>query len=130
MLSQKNAWLYLVFIFIIISVLFYFNAHFLEKKNVSVWVILGGNTVLFFASLVSFIMHKNGLKSSTNSGFFRNTYGSFMIKIVICLIAAFAYIYSSGNSINKAAIFVCMGLYLLYTFVEVAIVLKKPKNNG
>lgn len=130
MISQKNAWLYLVFIFIIISALFYFSSAILEKNNINVPVILGGNAVLFFASVISFFMHKNGLKSTNNSVFFRNTYGGFMIKIVICLIAAFAYIYVSGNNINKAAIFVCMGLYLLYTFVEVAIVLRKPKNNG
>ncbi len=129
-LSQKNAWIYLVFVFLAISSVFYLSSGFLEKNNINVPVVLGGNLVLFVASMITFFMHVNALKSSNNSVFFRNTYGSFMIKIVLCLVAAFAYIYSSGSSINKAAIFICMGLYFLYTFLEVFIVLRKPKTNG
>ena len=130
MFTQKNAWLNLVVVFIVISGLFYLGTDFFNKNNISVPVILGGNAVLFIASIISFFMHKNAMNSSNNSVFFRNTYGGFLIKMLMCIIAAFIYIYTSGNKINKAAIFVCMGLYLIYTFTEVYIVLKKPKNNG
>jgi len=49
------------------------------------------------------------------------------LKMLICLIAAFAYIATFGKNVNKPAIFGCMFLYFLYTFVEVSILLRLSK---
>jgi hypothetical protein len=54
-----------------------------------------------------------------------------VVKMVICLAAAFVYISMAGKAVNKAAILGCCALYILYTFTEVAILMKisKQKNH-
>jgi len=47
------------------------------------------------------------------------------------MVAAFAYIMMEKKNVNKPALIICMGLYLVYTFVEVSSLqklLKQKKN--
>jgi hypothetical protein len=48
------------------------------------------------------------------------------------MIAAFVYISINKTGLNKPALFTCMGLYLLYTFMEVGALMKmlKRKSHG
>jgi len=59
-------------------------------------------------------------------------YSSILLKLFICLIAAFVYISIYKKDLNKPAFFTLMGLYLLYTFLEVSVLLKalKQQNNA
>jgi hypothetical protein len=54
-----------------------------------------------------------------------------MIKFFLIAIAAFVYIMVAKKNLNKPALITCMGLYLVYTFVEVSSLqklLKQKKN--
>jgi hypothetical protein len=55
-----------------------------------------------------------------------------MVKLFACIIAAFIYIATAKDGVNKAALFTLMGLYLVYTFIEVGILTKllRQKSNG
>jgi len=55
-----------------------------------------------------------------------------MIKLFICVIAALIYIFLFRKDVNRAALFTCMGLYLIYTFIEVSVLTKmlKEKKNA
>jgi hypothetical protein len=55
-----------------------------------------------------------------------------MIKFFVCLAVVFIYIASVKKELNKPALFTCMGLYLVYTIMEVGILMKllKKKANG
>ena len=53
-----------------------------------------------------------------------------MIKFFVCLIAAFIYFMLAKKNVNKPALIICMGLYIVYTVLEVAALQKllKQKN--
>jgi hypothetical protein len=48
-----------------------------------------------------------------------------MIKLFACAAAAFIYILASGKDLNKPALFGSMALYLVYTFVELSVIMKQ-----
>jgi len=89
--------------------------------NVSQDLLIYGNLFLFAVTFLSFLIARRGLQSSNPHAFVRSVYGSIIFKLFICLIAAFIYIAIYKKDLNKPAFFACMGLYLVYTFVEVSI---------
>lgn len=90
-------------------------------------VITIGNLILFLATSLSYFFAQIGLKSGNPHAFLRSVYASIMVKFFICLVAALIYIMVYKASLNKPALFICMGLYLIYTFMEVMILTKKMK---
>lgn len=89
--------------------------------NVSQELLIYGNLFLFAVTFISFLIAKRGLQKSNPHAFVRSIYGSIMFKLFLCLIAAFVYISIYKKELNKPAFFACMGLYLVYTFLEVSI---------
>lgn len=88
--------------------------------NVNQQVLIIGNLFLFVATLVSFFIAKKGLRNQNPHVFTRAVMGSIMLKMFAAAIAAFIYISLHKKELNKPALFICMGLYLVYTFLEVA----------
>jgi len=71
------------------------------------------------------------LNSDNPNVFVRAMYANFMIKLFVCIVAAFIYFKAAKPNINKPGLFVCMGLYVVYTVIEVASLtklLRKKKN--
>jgi hypothetical protein len=91
-----------------------------------------GNIILFLATVLSYFLALHGLRSINPHAFVRSVYISIMLKFFICLSAALIYIMIYRSDLNKPAIFVCMGLYLVYTFIEVGVLMKllKEKPNA
>ena len=122
----------IIIMFVVLSGFFIAGKSFLSKWGMDQDVLILGNLLLFIVSLTSFLVTYKGLNSSNPQAFVRSMYGSFMIKFFIIAIAAFIYIRITGKSVNKPALFTCMGLYLLYTFIEVSVLTKllKEKKNA
>ncbi|PZP50105.1 MAG: hypothetical protein DI598_06300, partial [Pseudopedobacter saltans] len=61
----------------------------------------------------------------------RSIQGSFLLKLFVLVSATFIYVYTVGPARNKPAIFIGMGLYVLYTVLEVrdAFKLLRQKQN-
>lgn len=91
-----------------------------EAWNVSQDVLIYGNVFLFVLTFVSFLIARKGLFHQNPHAFTRSVMGSIMVKMFLAAAAAFAYISVNGKGLNKAALFICMGLYLVYTFMEVS----------
>jgi hypothetical protein len=121
-----------MFVFIGVIVLLSTGRHLFEQWNVDSEVIYIGNFILFIVTCCSYLLAQRGVTHSNSNVFFRTVYGSIMIKLFVCIIAAFVYISVNRGNLNKPALFICMGLYLLYTFVEVSVLMKllKQKTNG
>ena len=96
----------------------------LSKWGVDQTVVVIGNLILFLVTSVSFAISYRGLKSANPNAFVRSVYGSVMIKFFVFAIAAFIYIQSAKAAVNKPGLFICMGLYLVYTFLEVSALTK------
>lgn len=82
-------------------------------------VIEAGNVLIFLLSIVSCYMHLKAAQSSNPNAFVRSIQGSFLLKLFVLVTATFIYVYLTGPARNSPAIFVCMGLYVLYTILEV-----------
>ena len=91
--------------------------------------LLGGNTIIFAATALSFWISLRSLQSTNPNASVRALYGSFMIKFFLLIIAAFVYIMIEKKNVNKPALYICMGLYLVYTVMEVAALQKLLKKN-
>ena len=104
----------------------------LEKWGFDIDVMLIGNLVLCVITLLSFYMLNKGMKAVTTAGFLRSVYGSFMIKLLLVTILVFGYVFLRKENFNKPALFTCMFLYLIYTFLEIRGLLKlsKEKQNA
>jgi hypothetical protein len=89
--------------------------------NMDQELLIGGNLFLFAITFVSFLIARKGLQNENPNAFVRSVYASIMFKLFICLIAAFVYIALQRRNLNKPAFFSLMGLYLVYTFLEVFI---------
>jgi hypothetical protein len=92
-------------------------------------VLLYGNGLLFLLTAGSFYMYARSLRSSNVQVFVRALYGSMLIKFMGCLVAVAIYAAASRQGANRNGILGCFVLYMLYTFLEVRILLQlsKPK---
>ena len=137
---NRNSFLPIILLFVAFNALFITGQRWLAKFNADRDVLIIGNAILFVATLVSFFLYRSNsqkqkakskyrkaLKNNQPHKFLKYIYGGMFLKMLVCLIAAFAYIASLGKDVNKAGIFGCMFLYFLYTFVEVSILLRLSK---
>lgn len=111
----------IVLLFVIVNAVAIAMPTRLGDLNISQDLLLGGNIFLFVVTFFSFLIARKGLQNENPNAFVRSVYGSIMFKLFICLIAAFIYITIQKKELNKPAFFTCMGLYLVYTFLEVSI---------
>ena len=56
-------------------------------------------------------------------------YSGMFAKMLICLFAALIYIMIVKKNVSKGAVFGCMFLYFVYTFVEISIIMKLSRKN-
>src|SRR6476620_6763369 len=82
----------------------------LQQKSIDADVLIVGNTLLFVITLISFLLAQRGLKNPNPHAFVRSVYMSVMLKLFVCIIAAFVYIAMYKSNLNKAALFICMAL--------------------
>ncbi len=120
MKSKFLPWRPMVFLFILLNSIFVLQKSFLTKKGIDVEVLIVGNLILLVATALSFYVSIKSLNSPNPHSSLRSLYGSFMIKFFLIATAAFIYIMVVKKEVNKPALIICMGLYLVYTFLEVS----------
>jgi ACR3 family arsenite efflux pump ArsB len=120
----------IVFFFIITTGFFVSSKKFFARYGFDQEVLLIGNLVLFVVTSSSFIIGKRNLRSSNPNAFVRGVYLSTMLKLFACAIAAFVYIMMFRKNISKPALIACMGLYIIYTILEVSVLKKLLKKNA
>lgn len=114
-------------VFILSTALFIVWAKGLTSNGINTNVAIIGNVVLFIATLISFYLYYKSLQNDRVAVFLRMIYSGMFIKMMICLFTAIIYISIAGKSTNRGAIFICMFLYFLYTFLEISILMKTSK---
>lgn len=119
-----------VLVFIILNGFFLTGKSMLQRWGADQDVLIVGNLVLFVITLISFWLAQRGLKNTNTHVFIRSIIGGIMIKLFVSVIAAFIYISIFKKNINKPALFACMGLYLVYTFLEVSVLTRQLKDKA
>lgn len=78
-----------------------------------------GNLLLAAVSLLSFILINKGINSSNPHAFLRAKYSAMLLKFFICLGAFLGYIFWQGSDqVYQPAIFLLLGMYIVYTALE------------
>ena len=117
--------------FILLNALFVVGRSMLVKWGIEPSVVIVGNLILFAVNLISFFLSRRALNSENPNVFVRAMYASVMIKLFTCIMAAFVYFMQAKQNVNKPGLYVCMGLYIVYTLIEVSTLtklLRKKKN--
>ncbi|MEO5996569.1 MAG: hypothetical protein ABIN89_07565 [Chitinophagaceae bacterium] len=131
--EQKQAGVIKVFrpiliVFILVSVFPVVFSKTLEKIHVDQAVLIIGNIILFAVTLLSFLLYRKAMIAGNTQGFIKNVYSGMLLKFFVCIIAAFIYIFNARQAVNKGGVFALMFLYLVYTFLEISILMKNSKH--
>ncbi len=122
----------MIIVFIVLNAFLITGKNWLLKAGIDQEVMIIGNLILFAVMAFSFFITRRSFDTANPNAFVRSIYGGFIVKFFVIAIAAFVYIMISKKNVNKPALFGCMGLYVLYTFLEVSSLLRllKPGKNG
>lgn len=120
----------IVLVYIALNGAFLLGKNMLQRWGADQDVLIIGNAFLLLVTLLSYIMAKRGLAAANPHQFVRAVYSSILLKLFVCLIAAFVYIAIYKKDLNKPAFFTLMGLYLMYTFLEVSVLTKALRKNA
>jgi len=130
--SSIKSFLPIGVVFLVFTLFFVAGRPLLAEGRVDYRVLLGGNILLFGVTAVSFYLYTKALRNNNPHAFVRMMYGSLLVKMVACLVATLIYAQAARKDVSKGAIFGCFGLYVVYTWLEVKILMqlskKSPKN--
>lgn len=119
----------IMLLFIILTALFITQQKALTKWGFDSDLLIIGNLVLFLITILSFKILSGSFQSGNGHAFVRSVYTSFVVKFFAIAIAAFIYILIAKNGVNKPSLLGCMGLYIVYTTVEVSVLTRMLKQN-
>ena len=117
----------MIAVFLLVNSLIVLFRSQLIERGVELTVVFAGNIILF---LLGFFTLSRSLKAIDNPNphvFVRSFYAGFLIRLFVCAIAAFIFIYSRNGNVDKGSLFICMGIYAIYSMIEVA-ALRKALN--
>ena len=124
---KNKTFVLLILLFLGLSLFFFLLRLSFHDTPVDYRVLMGGNLLLFLVGIISSEMNTRAMKHQNTQGFLRLVYGAFIFKFFVLAIAAFVYIAFFKKMISKPALFGCLGLYFIYTFIEMRSVMKMSK---
>lgn len=103
----------------------------LTKWKIDYRVVAGANALLLILSIISLTLHTKALANPNPNVFVRSVMLANILKLLGIAAAALIYISVSGKNTSTNAVFVCLFLYVIYTWVEkrATIRLSKSKQN-
>lgn len=121
----------LLLIFLVLNAFFLLGREWLIGKGFDTDVLVIANIFLVLLMVVSFVMTRRSLANKNPNVFMRAMYGSFLLKFFAIALVAFIYIVViSKKQVNKPSIYASMGLYVLYSIMEVRALLQLLKRKG
>ncbi|HTN07987.1 hypothetical protein [Agriterribacter sp.] len=118
-----------VFLFLILGALVVIFQRLLIQYGFNISVLLWGNAFLFGLSFISFLFQQKATKSASAQLFIRYFYIAFLVKLVLVAVVALVYAQTAAK-VNKVSIIACMLFYLVYTFLEISVLLKAGKQKN
>ncbi len=115
-------------VFIIINVLLIIGATFFKGNGFDENFLRISNLFLYLLSIGAFLIQRKGLRSPNPQAFVRGVYASMIFKMFITMITVLIYVFWLKSKINKPALFTAMGLYIVYTVVEVTMLTKLARS--
>ena len=127
--SANRSFLPFTIIFVLTSALFITGRSLFARWNVDTDVLIVGNIILFFATIISFFLYYRSYRARNAYGILRMVYAGLFVKLIICAVSALVYITTTGAHVNKGGILGCLILYVVYSAAEVTTLMKLSKQN-
>lgn len=102
----------------------------LISKDINPVVLGFGNILLFILSLAVFSIQKKAIQNPNPQAFVRAVMLSTFIKLMVIAIAVTIYLLTAGDNRSIYAVIALMGLYVVYTVIEVRTASKLNRKNG
>lgn len=103
----------------------------LQSIDIKYEVITVANILLFLFTLMSLLMQVKAAANKNPNAIVRAVMAGMGLKLIGFASALLIYIYLAGKEKSVASVYVCLGLYLIYMWLEVRLFLKQnPKKNG
>lgn len=129
-INYRKYFLPILLIFIIINSACLFLQAFLHEKGIDARVILGANIILFILSVIALLMHISAVKNPNPQVFVRSVMAASFIKLMVLALSALAYLALAKESRNIPGVIASMGLYVIYTVIEIRNASKLNRDNG
>lgn len=111
-----------LFLLINLIVFIFFNS--LKEYGFNVAFLIVANIVLFLLTFFGFYIQTRGVRSTNINVFIRGVYSSLLLKMFVIAGAIVVYIVAMGGEVNKPSILTSLGIYLVYSFIEVVQLMK------
>jgi hypothetical protein len=133
MSDQKKAGVLKIFlpiliVFLLVNVFQVVFSKILDRFHIDQGVVMIGNLILFGVTVLSFLLYQKAMVAGNTQNFIKNVYGGMFLKFFVCIIAAFIYIFNARLAVNQIGVFILMFLYLVYTFLEISVLMKNSKH--
>ncbi len=120
---------FLVLYFIIWSV-FKATHSWLIAHQVDLNVAKGAHVLIWILTMVSYLITQKSFANPNPQASVRAIMVSFMIKFFVIALAAFVYIFLQRKMVNLPALYLAALFYILYTTIEVRLLLKQLNNSS
>jgi len=117
--NNRGPLLNFLVIFLVLTMILFVLQNRSGNAGIDYNVMLVGNTILFIATLMSFFLYRRAYNKDNAQHIIKYIYSGLFLKMIICIIAAVAYILVARSAVNKLALLGCFILYIIYTFSEV-----------
>jgi hypothetical protein len=120
----------LFILFIIVNSFCFLFKNWLDAKGIDHLVVVGGNCILFVLSATVYYLHKKAAKNKNPHAFVRSVMAGTFIKLIVIAIAVVVYLKLAEQNKSVYAIVAGIGLYFIYTIIEVKSASRLNKQNG
>lgn len=115
----------LVFLFLLIGAFILIFRNLLTQNGFDWQMLSGANLFIYAITVISMHLLIKGMNAPNTHAFLRNAYSGILVKLFACAGAAFIYILVSDKNLNKRGLLTSMGFYLVYSFVEMYVIMKE-----
>jgi hypothetical protein len=119
-------------VFIIVTAIAMVLAQWLDANKINHYVVMGANTLLLILAGIATFMHIKAAANPNPNVFVRSVMGATLLKLMVIVIVLAVYLFTAGQNKSIYAVFAGMGLYIVYTVIEVRGLteLNKQKNGS
>ena len=128
--TEKKAIIPLFIFFMVVNGFCTVFKTWLGDKGIDPLVLGFGNIILFLLSLFVFMIQKKAMKNPNPQVFIRSVMLGTFIKLMVIAAAVLLYLVLAGEKRSVYAVIASMGLYIVYTVIEVRTVSKLTRKNG
>lgn len=126
----SNTYLPLVFIFVAVNALCVVFNDELDAKKIDHFVVQGANLLLFVLMSISAYMHFKALRKPNPNAFLRSVLSATLLKLFAIAGGTLIYLLAAGPQRSVYAVIVGLGLYVIYTIVELRGIFRLNKENN